>query len=107
MRGESIHKLLFVATLQVWESADAKVDEYTYATVSLGQDIKANVPKSQAPGNILQYTPKPQVGRPKGVKQKRVHFPRNTGTINESNNLDKASWNTQRGLEMHLKTMKV
>ncbi|KAI1004536.1 hypothetical protein K3495_g3675 [Podosphaera aphanis] len=84
MRGKSIHKLLFVAALQVWESADAKVDEYTYA---------------KAPGNISQYTPKPQVGRPKGVKQKRVDFPRNTGTIYESNNLDIASWNTQRAPE--------
>ncbi|KAI1006110.1 hypothetical protein K3495_g2112 [Podosphaera aphanis] len=34
--------MLFIATLQLWESADAKVDEYTYATVSLSHG-KANV----------------------------------------------------------------
>ncbi|KAI0992430.1 hypothetical protein K3495_g15755, partial [Podosphaera aphanis] len=58
LRGESIFKLLHVETLQGWESADAKVDEYTYAT---------------AYRRTSDYVPKPIVGRPKGVKQRRFN----------------------------------
>ncbi|KAI0991099.1 hypothetical protein K3495_g17088, partial [Podosphaera aphanis] len=72
LRGESIYKLLHVATLQGWESADAKIDEYTYATVRLGQENTANTPIQQAQGRNLEYIPKPIVGRPKGVKQRRT-----------------------------------
>lgn len=43
MRGEFIHKILFVATLQAWEFAVAIVDEYKYATVGLRQGSRANI----------------------------------------------------------------
>ncbi|KAI0999901.1 hypothetical protein K3495_g8297 [Podosphaera aphanis] len=73
LRGESIYRLLFLETLQAWESADVGVDEFTYAVVNLDTANAADNP--QAYGNVSkQYVPKPIVGRPKGVKQKRVEF---------------------------------
>ncbi|KAI0992438.1 hypothetical protein K3495_g15747, partial [Podosphaera aphanis] len=103
MRGESIHKMLFIATLQLWESADAKVDEYTYATVSLSHG-KANVPTQQAPGSTCEYLPKPIVGRPKGVRQRRVEFASEGVMTEESRIQDNASWNT-RYTPQHIGTL--
>ncbi|KAI0993276.1 hypothetical protein K3495_g14908, partial [Podosphaera aphanis] len=73
LRGESIHKLISLETLQMWESADAKVDEYSYAVVNLNQENGADNPLQAIEVTPTEYVPMPIVGRPKGVRQKRVN----------------------------------
>ncbi|KAI0994873.1 hypothetical protein K3495_g13308 [Podosphaera aphanis] len=73
LRGESIHKLISLETLQMWESADAKVYEYSCVVVNLNQGSGADNPTQTIEVIPTEYVPMPIVGRPKGVRQKRVN----------------------------------